>query len=405
MAQNFSNIPSTKADNATVQAFDNYYSGPIELDATILAAIKGFFESRGFQEVASESIAVTIIRQANQDGYNPMEILDTLKGLSSVELSGLVAELLNYNRAKTSSLGYANPFVTNAEIKRNILDVYRPEPVYSLEASTTSVNEGLSVIFSIGARFVNDGHVLYWTITGTGIQGLDFGADIPPQGEIVINNGTGSITVTTYQDQLLEGNEIMTFSLRTGSVTGPIVATVNVTINDTSFSTFADYAVIEYTFLTGRDLDTRTGIVEPQLGTYLGWAKGNDVGDILIWSGDNTGTGTEACLFNIGIFKQLYPLVEQIIIDCRAYWYGVLSSDPVGLRVKLYTGGAMVKQGYNWVNNTASSEQTLEFNLKSIDEFTQDGTTLGQRIALFKYNPINGTGNIDPNDNTEYELI
>ncbi|MFZ9469676.1 MAG: hypothetical protein ACO26G_01310, partial [Rickettsiales bacterium] len=67
-------------------------------------------------------------------------------------------------------------------------------------------------------------------------------------------------------------------------------------------------------------------------------------------------------------------------------------------------GGAMVKQGYNWVNNTASSEQTLEFNLKSIDEFTQDGTTLGQRIALFKYNPINGTGSIDPNDNTEYEL-
>ena len=65
--------------------------------------------------------SIIIIKQSKQDGYNPMQILYTLKGLNDVEISGLVAELFNYNRVKTSSLGYAQTFQTNAEVSRNIL--------------------------------------------------------------------------------------------------------------------------------------------------------------------------------------------------------------------------------------------------------------------------------------------
>lgn len=119
----YSNLPlePSSAKSSTVQSFDAYYSTPIEIDSTILSAMKSYFEVRGFDKSASESISIIIIRQAKQDGYNPMQILDTLKGLNDVEISGLVAELLNYNRVKTSSLGYAQPFQTNAEISRNIL--------------------------------------------------------------------------------------------------------------------------------------------------------------------------------------------------------------------------------------------------------------------------------------------
>jgi hypothetical protein len=117
----YSNIPVGSSSDQTVQAFDNYNSAPIELNATVLAAMKGYFTNRGFGEVAAESIAVVIISQSKQDGYNPMQILDTLKGLSDVELSGLVSEILNYNRLKTSSLGYAQSFQTNAEVARNII--------------------------------------------------------------------------------------------------------------------------------------------------------------------------------------------------------------------------------------------------------------------------------------------
>jgi hypothetical protein len=50
-----------------------------------------------------------------------MQILDTLKGLDSVEISALVAEILNYNRFKTSYLGYALAFTPRIEVSRNIV--------------------------------------------------------------------------------------------------------------------------------------------------------------------------------------------------------------------------------------------------------------------------------------------
>jgi hypothetical protein len=83
--------------------------------------MQGYFTNKGFDEVASEQISVTIITQSKQDGYNPMQILDTLRGLSTVELSGLIAEILNYNRLKTSSLGYAPTISPNPEVARNII--------------------------------------------------------------------------------------------------------------------------------------------------------------------------------------------------------------------------------------------------------------------------------------------
>ena len=121
MSQPYSNIPSSSSQDATVQAFNTYQTAPVELSSTVLAAMKGYFTNRDFGEVAAESIAITIMTQAKQDGYNPMQILDTLKGLSNVELSGLVSEILNYNRFKSSSLGYAQTFLPNVEVQRSII--------------------------------------------------------------------------------------------------------------------------------------------------------------------------------------------------------------------------------------------------------------------------------------------
>jgi hypothetical protein len=60
------------------------------------------------------------MKQSKIDGYNPMKILDTLRGLDSVEISALVSEIINYNRFKTSFLGYALAFNPNQQVVRNI---------------------------------------------------------------------------------------------------------------------------------------------------------------------------------------------------------------------------------------------------------------------------------------------
>lgn len=119
---NYSNLPITNNKlESTLQTFNAYYSQPIELSSTAYAAMTGYFTDKGFDKSAAESISTIIMTQAKIDGYNPMQILDTLKGLNSVELSGLVAEILNYNRFKTSNLGVARKFEPNPEIQRNIL--------------------------------------------------------------------------------------------------------------------------------------------------------------------------------------------------------------------------------------------------------------------------------------------
>lgn len=116
----YSNLPSSKTANEMVQVQDSLYTRPFELEVSTLNSMKGFFESKSFDPNAAESIAVIIMKQARIDGYNPMKILDTLRGLNEVEISALVSEILNYNRIKTSFLGYARQFNPNVEVIRNI---------------------------------------------------------------------------------------------------------------------------------------------------------------------------------------------------------------------------------------------------------------------------------------------
>jgi hypothetical protein len=116
-----SNIPIANQTNSTLSAFNDYNAPIYEISPAVMAAVKGFFTNKDFGEVAAETIATIIIVQCKKDGYNPMKILDSLRNLNGIELSGLVSEILNYNRFKSSSLGYAQTIVPNNEVYRNII--------------------------------------------------------------------------------------------------------------------------------------------------------------------------------------------------------------------------------------------------------------------------------------------
>jgi hypothetical protein len=119
----YTNLPPTGNKNSEpiVQAYANYFTSSIQLDASTLDAITGFFTSRGFESIAAQSLAVVIIAQAKKDNLNPLQIIDTMKGLTNVEISAVVAEIINYNRYKTSFLGQGQTYVTNSEVDRNVL--------------------------------------------------------------------------------------------------------------------------------------------------------------------------------------------------------------------------------------------------------------------------------------------
>lgn len=121
----YTNLPpqkETKDDSAaTIKVFDTYSVAPLNVDATTYDAMTGFFTSRGWGEDAAQSTAYIILKQALLDGYNPFELLETLKGLNDTEISSLINEIVNYNRYKTSSLGTASAFQPSEEVVRNIL--------------------------------------------------------------------------------------------------------------------------------------------------------------------------------------------------------------------------------------------------------------------------------------------
>jgi len=116
-----SNLPlNVRSIDPAGQSINNISNIPIEVDPSIYAAMIGFFESRGFDNSSSESIATILYAQARKDGYKPLQILDTLKGFNKVELSALVSEILNYNRYKSSNLGKAQTIEPNPIVQYNI---------------------------------------------------------------------------------------------------------------------------------------------------------------------------------------------------------------------------------------------------------------------------------------------
>jgi hypothetical protein len=141
----YTNLPpktATGSDSTTLQAFESYYTAPLEVPVSTFDSIKGYFELRGFDKLSADATAIAIIRQAKADGVNPMSIIDTLKGLDSIQLSNVVSEILNYSRFKTSYLGYAAKSVIFPEIARNIES---PEWIGQYEDSVLLTENGIPI--------------------------------------------------------------------------------------------------------------------------------------------------------------------------------------------------------------------------------------------------------------------
>ena len=101
--------------------------------------------------------------------------------------------------------------------------------VISIVPSVTSVDEGSSVTFNVVTWEVTDGSTLYWTIQ---TNSSDFSTT---SGSFIINNNLGTFSLMPAMDQLTEGSETFSVSIRTVSIAGSIIGTSDpITINDTS---------------------------------------------------------------------------------------------------------------------------------------------------------------------------
>jgi hypothetical protein len=119
-----SNLPLDIITDSTTevkQFFDKYYTTKVSFPSNQIDAVVGFFVKHGFDKQSATSTGIVLLNQARIDNVSVFELLDSLKALNDVQLSQVVAQILNSYREKTSLLGYRIAQTTDEYESRNIL--------------------------------------------------------------------------------------------------------------------------------------------------------------------------------------------------------------------------------------------------------------------------------------------
>jgi hypothetical protein len=122
---NGTNLPvpqiSTDSTEPVKQFFDKFYTRPVSFPAVQIDAVVSFFLKRDFDQDSARSTAIVLLNQARIDNIDVFQILDTMKALTDLQLSQVVAQILNGYRENTSLLGYRVASIENPFESRNIL--------------------------------------------------------------------------------------------------------------------------------------------------------------------------------------------------------------------------------------------------------------------------------------------
>jgi hypothetical protein len=246
--------------------------------------------------------------------------------------------------------------------------------IYTIVPDFTSVNEGSSVTYTITSQNVADGTRVYWTNQGS-TTAADF-TDAVNSGYVTINSNTATLVRTLNNDLSSEGPEFITIQLRTGSTTGPIVASASqVSINDTS-NTPVIYSITP----------TPTGTQNE--GTSILYTVGaTNLGNgVLFWT--NNGT-TSAADFTDGQNSGSVSIVSDAGSFTRVVRNDALTEGGETVIIQLRTGstaGTVVATASTiTVTDTSTTLQpayTVSASSSSIDEGSNVTITLGTNAAV-----------------------
>ena len=110
-------------------------------------------------------------------------------------------------------------------------------------SNSVSVNEGNTATFTINTTNFPSG-TLYWTILTSNMNASDF-TDFTGDalsGSITISSSVAYLSRTLRNDITTEGSESFQLQVRTGSISGPVIATSPVvTVNDSSVGSFTGW--------------------------------------------------------------------------------------------------------------------------------------------------------------------
>ena len=110
-------------------------------------------------------------------------------------------------------------------------------PTYAIGRSVVSVNEGVSVTFTLSTTNVVNGNSVPYTITGISANDLTSGS---LTGSFTVNKNLATVMITASADQLTEGAETATITLDNNAASNSVL------INDTSVTPEASGPILFY---------------------------------------------------------------------------------------------------------------------------------------------------------------
>lgn len=137
---------------------------------------------------------------------------------------------------------------------------------------------------------------------------------------------------------------------------------------------FYDFDSVQLRFIwtdaNGRDFDTGTNIETEMTGIpndTVGWSWGASerrTQPYLYWGGDNTQSGAECVMLDVGAIKQKVgedKVPDQTVIKLRGNWFGSRSDGTVTVECTAYKGGVIVKSYQLSGGSVGVSNETYVF--------------------------------------------
>ena len=250
---------------------------------------------------------------------------------------------------------------------------------YSFGTIPNSITEGASGTFNVITFNVSTGTVLYWTIQ------TNSGDISPTSGSFSISNNAGSFNITPIADTLTEGAESFTVAIRTGSISGPVVATSNsVTINDVSYSISPMTGSVN----EGSSISFTVTTTNVANGTTLYW----------VYDSGTAGAGTDFAAYNgsftitsnLGYFS-IGPVADSLTEGSETFSIAIKTGSVYGTSVT--NTGTITINDTSLTPTVSISPMTASVNEGSSITFTVNTTSIPSGTTLYwRYNG----GSADP---------
>lgn len=303
---------------------------------------------------------------------------------------------------------------------------------YSLTQSDTTVNEGGTVTFTANTVGIPDNTTLYYTTSGS-ISSTDISSI---SGTFTITSNTGSFSISIVEDILIESTETLDVDVRTGSLTGEIVASASTitVVNTTDYVvSISNNILVEgdvatftvttqgvpnnttlYYVVTGSaastvDLSSLSGsfVINNNSGSFNITAKQDYESDdaesftVEVKTGSVTGTVVDSIgpititesAFTMDVVPQQTVIPESTITTPSVLTFDVTTtgiSDGTSFTAVIVGGSSVVNSAD--FNGSLTKSFTVNNNLSSFDvSLTRDGKTEGSETFTVQVKNQNGT--------------